>query len=73
MKDALTVVTLDSATWFELHRDDAGFRAELHHPTKETSVGWVDKPLVAVGPTVEAAARALLQGPGSIWSGCSLC
>lgn len=50
---------LDSSSWLELHATDRGWRAELHHPRRVSSVGYVDQHEAAEGDLARAVAGVL--------------
>lgn len=57
-------VFLDSASWLRIYVDEAGARVALHHPRRQASVGYVDRPEIVEAATWQAALRRLLAGTG---------
>jgi hypothetical protein len=62
-----SIAMVDSAAWIEVWEDGElpRYRVELHRPTRETSVGTVDRPQVCRAEEIEGAVDALLSGQAS--------
>lgn len=55
-----SLTLLDSRQWVEVHEQKGSFRAELHSPFREASLGVVTRISTAERRTVEEALRAVL-------------
>lgn len=57
-------MVLDGASWLEAYFHGEHVRVELHHPRRQSSVGYVDRPTHAYGPRRDLLllVRRVLEG-----------
>lgn len=59
-----SIALIDSASWIEVWEDGdmPRYRLELHRPTKEPSVGYIDRPKVIRCEDIEGGVCAIFAG-----------